>query len=61
MDHVRTLNSLSPNPGRFPGSHKRRSMKKCNMCRKKRIKAGSLVVDYCKAHLKFGFPVYAHY
>lgn len=51
MDHVRTPNSLSPNPGRSPGNHKRRSMKKCNMCRQKRVKAGPLVVHRCKAHL----------
>src|SRR5579859_6055448 len=41
--------SRSPGVGRSPTSHKRRSMVKCESCRKKRIKVGDLVLPM--AHL----------
>lgn len=38
MNWIRSQSSHSPSAGRSPASHKRRSMVKCESCRKKRIK-----------------------
>jgi hypothetical protein len=60
MNWERPRSSRSPSVGRSPTSHKRRSMVKCESCRKKRIKVGDLVLPMVHLIQAHYFVVYTH-